>query len=361
MSDVTGKGTSGSVAIVTLQGRTNYGNRLQNYAVAKLYERFGYATTTLLREDHPSLTRRAVESIRNATSFNDSSKEPKENIQRLAAFERFDNALRFSKASEIDANLSGSFDYFSVGSDQVWNLGRLSDNDSWFYLRFARPEQRIALAPSIGVSQLNKKQMKRLAKGVSGFRNLSIREQQGADLIMACSGREATVICDPTLALHIDEWRRVEDRRLTPENPYVLTYLLGDSNPEATNVLSDLAKEGGLPVVSLSDRSELGEPPAGPAEFISLIDSAEHVVTDSFHAAVFASVLQTPLTIVHREGGTSMFSRLETLAQMIGIGHKIYDSPDFNLSRAGDYEGVKESIEHERKKFMNYIEMCLDA
>ena len=358
---MTDERTAGSVAIVTLQGRTNYGNRLQNYAVAKIYEMLGYATTTLIRESHPCLTRRVVEAIRNVASSNDSSKDSERNSERFEAFERFDSALSFSKASEADANLSESFDYFSVGSDQVWNLGRISDNDNWFYLRFARPEQRIALAPSIGASQLNPKQMKRLARGVSGFRNLSIREQRGADLIRACSRREVAIICDPTLALCVDEWRQVEDCRLTPENPYAFTYLLGDSNPRATKVLGDITKEGDLPVVSLSDRNRPGELPAGPAEFVSLIDGAEHVVTDSFHAAVFASILQTPLTIVRREGGTSMFSRLETLAQMLGIEHKIYDSSNFDLYRAGDYEGVKEAIECERKKLISYLEMCLNA
>ena len=56
-----------------------------------------------------------------------------------------------------------------------------------------------------------------------------------------------------------------------------------------------------------------------------------------------------------------MFSRLETLSKTLGIEHKIYGFPDFNLSRAGDYGGVPEAIERERKKFMDYLEGCLDA
>ena len=116
-----------------------------------------------------------------------------------------------------------------------------------------------------------------------------------------------------------------------------------------------------IPVVPLSDRQKPGEPDAGPAEFIDLIDHATHVVTDSFHAAVFSSILHTPLTIVHREGGASMFSRLEQLSEMLGIEEKVYGSPSYDLAKADDYEGVDEAIDRERKRFMEYLEGCLDG
>ena len=55
-----------------------------------------------------------------------------------------------------------------------------------------------------------------------------------------------------------------------------------------------------------------------------------------------------------------MFSRLEQLSQMLGIEDKVYGSSSYDLSLAGDYDGVSEAIGRERKKFMNYLEGCLD-
>ena len=350
------------VAIITLQGKINYGNRLQNYAVARLYEREGFEAITLLRSDAPSLKRRALSFLRGmGSSRNITLRQPQSDADRVAAFERFNSALKFLSVSESDSQLADLFDFFSVGSDQVWNLGNMSDNDSWYYLRFAHPEQRIALAPSIGVSQLNSMQKKRLAKGVSGFRHLSIREQQGAALIKECSGLDAEVICDPTLALSAGEWGQIADTNLTPREPYVFTYLLGERSVATEQVLRMATRDGAIPIVPLSDKSRDGEPAAGPAEFISLIEHASHVVTDSFHAAVFSSLFQTPLTIVRREGGIGMFSRLETLCEMLGIGHKIFGSNEFDMSRSGDYEGVSEAIERERMKFLRYLGTCLNA
>ena len=126
-------------------------------------------------------------------------------------------------------------------------------------------------------------------------------------------------------------------------------------------MLEKVTDHGRIPVVPLTDRQKPGEPDAGPAEFIDLIDNATHVVTDSFHAAVFSSILKTPLTIVHREGGASMFSRLEQLSGMLGIEEKVYGSPGYDLSRAGDYEGVYEAIARERAHFIDYLKGCLNG
>ncbi len=200
---------------------------------------------------------------------------------------------------------------------------------------------------------------------MQGYPLISVREESGARLIKKASGRDAAIICDPTLVLDASKWRSLSDDRLTPNDEYVFAYLLGDNSVEANDVLDVASGHGTLPIVFLSDREREGEPPAGPAEFISLVDNAAWVVTDSFHGSVFASIFQKPLTIVHRGGGEAMYSRmfgrLETLSKKLGIEHKVYGSPEYDLSRAGDYEGVPEAIERERKKFMDYLEACLDA
>ena len=168
------------------------------------------------------------------------------------------------------------------------------------------------------------------------------------------------VLCDPTFVIKAENWRDVSDSRLTPNSPYVITYLLGGMGHEAKDILDRVTSQGQIDVIPLSDRQKPEEPDAGPAEFISLIDHAEHVVTDSFHAAVFSCILQTPLTIVHREGGKNIFSRLENLALTLDIEHKVYGSLDFDIARACDYEGVSESIEKERERFMAYLKERLE-
>lgn len=376
--------TSNMVGLITLTGQFNYGNRLQLFATSEAYKSFGYCPIALEMPDDCVRIEKIVRKLR--LLLGDVPGDDPQALStdgRLAAFKRFAaklNSMRIVSSKELDLD---SFRYFSVGSDQVWNPGAICTGRSasmlsnvyhwivsrgrakhlydWYFLGFCRKDQRIALAPSLGVDHLDSSQARAIAHGVGNFSRVSVREGRGAGLIEECSGAAAEVICDPTLVLTAEKWRSVADGRCTPSTPYVLTYLLGGAGPEADAVLDRVTGHGQVPVIPLSDRQKTGEPDAGPAEFIDLIDHASHVVTDSFHAAVFSSILHTPLTITHREGGTSMFSRLEQLSQMLGIEEKVYGSPTYDLARAGEYDGVDEAIAREREKFMSYLGECLNG
>ena len=355
-----------SVGIITLPGNFNYGNRLQCYAMAHAVRQVGCEPTVLERRVCFPWYRRAYYAVKSAvcglTHGGAASPEKMRTPGRAAAFGRF--AGRVPTVVLPGTGLSGvnAYDRIVVGSDQVWNPGGICHQESWYFAKGAAPEKRVAVAASVGIDEFaSQDQAARVAEGVRGFAHVSVRERRGAELIKECSGIDAEVICDPTLVLPAEEWRAVADGRLTPDAPYVFTYLLGGVGAEAADVLDRVTDHGRIPVIPLSDRQKPGEPDAGPAEFIDLIDHAAHVVTDSFHAAVFSSILQTPLTIVHREGGASMFLRLEQLSEMLGIEEKIYGSPTYDLARAGEYDGVPQAIEREREKFMTYLEGCLDG
>ena len=354
----------GTINIVTIQGNWNYGNRLQNYAVAEVYRSFGLTPKSLILRDGDAIFNALKLKIKRFVFpiIKKQFSEPELMMtnERTLAFRRFSKRIDFRIVHSL-SEIASSDDWFSVGSDQVWSTCYLPEMDEWYFLEGVRADKKIALAPSIGLDSLDKEQAYRLAKAVEGYVYLSVREKRGAEIIRDVTGLDAKVICDPTLVLSAEEWRAVADGRCTPAEPYVLTYLLGGVGAEASDVLDKVTDHGRIPVVPLSDRQKPGEPDAGPAEFIDLIDHASHVVTDSFHAAVFSSILHTPLTIVHREGGASMFSRLEQLSQTLGIEEKVYGSPSYDLARAGEYEGVDEAIGRERERFMDFLVGCLNG
>ena len=356
-----------AIGIITLPGNFNYGNRLQCYAMTKAVSSVGCEPYALEREKSFPLYRsvyywlkRKIRAIMQGSSCD--SPEKMSSPQRIAAFKRFGGRIPTRVLPGYGYSPCDEFSFYIVGSDQVWNPNGIAHQEKWYFAKFAKPNQRIAVAASIGIDDFSsKKQMNLIAQGLKGFSRVSLREKRGAELIKQITGRDIEVICDPTLTLSADEWREVADDAITPKVPYVFTYLLGGIGADAAEVLEIVTKHGTIPVVPLSDRQKPGEPDAGPAEFISLIDNATHVVTDSFHAAVFSSILHTPLTIVHREGGASMFSRLEMLSQTLGIEEKIYGSTTYDISKAGDYDGVDVAIAHERERFMGFLEGCLDV
>lgn len=354
------------VGIVTIQGRFNYGNRLQNYAVDKVYRQRGFTPESLIFDLPLPVAQTVKKTVKKFLGKERPARETMMSSSRLAAFDRFNSHILLRRLKGLPEEIVDEYRYFSAGSDQIWGMSRSSYGEDWRFLQFARPEQRIALAPSFGTdSPLSHAQLKRLSHYMQGYRRVSVREEAGARFIKEATGMDAAVICDPTFALSVREWCSITDQRLTPDADYVFAYLLGDSSDESKEVLNIASRQGDLPIVFLSDRERDGEPPAGPAEFLSLVENASWVVTDSFHGSVFSALFQRPLTIVHRGGGhamySQMFGRLETLARKLGIEHKVYGSQGFDFSRSADYEGVPEAIDRERSKFIEYLEACLSA
>ena len=369
------------IGIITLDGNYNYGNRLQLYAVSEIYKKYGYLSENIVVSNAEPRTAADILTLllQGREASNPQLCSSKE---RLEAFGRFNKKIKIRRFQTIKDIPCDEYVYFSVGSDQVWNPGLIQDRSSalppirpllrsrdrkwkdylleWYFLGFCDRNKRIALAPSIGIDSLDNVQSQLIKQGASQFNIASVREEAGADLIEKLTGCRPTVICDPTFVLDASDWRRVSSDLVTPKRPYIFTYLLGGVGGEASEVLAELVNNSPFcEIVPLSDRQKPGEPNAGPAEFISLIDNASHVVTDSFHAAAFASMLRTPQTIVHRAGGVSMFSRLNSLAKRLGIQHMVYGSSEYDPDRLGDYQDVEESIGRLRSEFLEYVQRAL--
>lgn len=370
------------IGIVTLQGNFNYGNRLQLYATSLIYSKIGCRPVNLvLKRAEPRTLADFIATFLMRVKRDD----PLQLISdaRLQAFREFSETIPTETYAEVSNVPYDDFTFFSTGSDQVWNPGMIRDRSAgnpvvsflykshdkkwrkfildWYFLGFCNRKQRIALSPSIGLDSLDDIQSQLLFEGIENFDRISIREKRGAEIIEQLTGKKAAVICDPTLVLSDADWRAVAGSKLTPVGGYIFTYLLGGMGTEARSAMElVLQKYKGCKIVSLSDRQKPDELDAGPAEFISLIDNARHVITDSFHAAVFASILQTPLTIVHREGGLGMFSRLESLTSSLGTKYMVYGSPEFDFIRASDYGEVPSVLENERRVFLSYLNSCIN-
>lgn len=170
----------GRVAVVTLPGRFNYGNRLQCYAAYRVYERRGLIPECLvLRRPDPLIA--AKDAVKRVLGRETSHPEDNMTAPRLAAFDRFNSRMRIREFLRVPRGLADEYEWFSAGSDQIWNPRFIEGYEDWYFLKVARPEQRLALAPSIGLSCLDEAQACVVREGVEGFAALSVRERRGAE------------------------------------------------------------------------------------------------------------------------------------------------------------------------------------
>lgn len=349
------------IGIVTLVGNFNYGNKLQNYAVQRIYQSLGFEPVTLRYGglSPVSWARHTAASVLLPPAENNPESVMGE--ERVRAFASFSSLITTTEVEDSLSTLADQFDYFSVGSDQVWNPHGI-DSYRWMFLEFAHREQRVALAPSIGMSAVRSPYARHMmASGLRGFSRLSVRERDGARLIDELTGQSASVVIDPTLMLNAGEWRGVSRPQACPSEPYVLSYVLGRGSEALGEWVATLTDGGRARLVRLSDRSHSGEVDAGPAEFIALIDRARHVVTDSYHAAVISLIMGTPLTIFRRAGESSggTFSRLETLAEKFNLWKCVFGDDRFEPSFVRDEGEFHRALDRERAILAEHLSQSL--
>lgn len=306
-----------SVAVVSLYARGNYGNCLQRHAVHKLLEQLGCDPVSLdrrcLSKDY--LRERASEVLASTPMGEVVSACAR--AKRFLAFDRKCKRIKIGNGSLV--GLGEKYDAFVVGSDQVWNPRVWDFNPEYNLLGFVEPSwKRIALSPSVGVSEIQDSDKEAFLTCLRGFSRLSAREVEGASLIEELLGRDVEVLPDPTMAFGASYWESVADHTLAPNSPYVLVYELGNGSACAEAARS-FAREHGYEVVELNNRDNEYYK-AGPGDFIGLIFGAEVVFTDSFHASVFSLLGHIPFKVLSRQGsGYSMSSRIVTLGRTFGV------------------------------------------
>ena len=247
-------------------------------------------------------------------------------------------------------------DVFVCGSDQIWNPG-YATTSSLAFLHFASGKKRtIALAPSFGVSKIPDGHKKLFKEWINGIDNLSVREEAGQHIIKELTGRDAELLLDPTMALPVEQWQKLEREPETPlPKKYILGYFLGRVNKEYKQEINRIAKEHNAQVVMLFDIERPEYYVYDPAEVLYALDHADMVMTDSFHGTVFSILFHKSFkTFIRNEGGESMNSRLETLLNRFQLAQDNTLSPE-------KWVNIEKIIEEEREKTIAYIRKGIES
>lgn len=364
------------VGITTLNGYINYGNRLQNYALQEVLKSLNFSVETIwVKVPYEKYNNTSINEI-----FTLLIKSPSKKIkllmnrkykkykdERIEKFKCFSNNYINETNYVIDENNIMNeelkkFDYFVTGSDQVWNPA-YNYGSSIYFLTFAEKHKRITYAPSFGVSEISPEYIEKYKEWISSMHRLSVREDDGAKIIKELTGREATVLVDPTLLLTKEKWLSIaKEANNKPKGKYLLTYFLGGVPSQYKKQIKKIVKENNLEVINLGDIREKETYRTGPSEFIDYINSCSIFCTDSFHGAVFSILMEKPFIVYERMGTSlSMFSRIETLLKKFNLesrkAENIKTNEDvFNI----DYSHVPKILEFERKKAFDYLKEALN-
>lgn len=212
------------------------------------------------------------------------------------------------------------YTHLITGSDQVWHPIINEGDETYFLANDVDGVKRISYAPSFGVDAFEPELEAKMSKWLAAFGHISVREPQGAEIVKRLCGRDATVVCDPTLLLSCDDYERVERKpRFSLPEKYIAVYTIC-GHPWAEDEAIRLGERMGLPVVHLPGGQFArwylpGKAKRitalGPAEWLWFIHHAEYVITNSFHGTVFSLLFHRPFWVALNDKASD--ARMQTL------------------------------------------------
>ena len=325
-----------SIGVMTFLHNDNYGSALQAYALQRVIREAGYEC------EHIDFQPDRNEKIRNLLQSGNSPKLILEGIRKRVVRAGQVGARQKSEAipdfyqrrmklthrcrnmRELNT-ISKKYDILLCGSDQIWNPVWLNPA---YFLTFAEKEaRRIAYAASLGVSELPKAdKIRKIRRWTEGFEAISVREEEGAELMQEMTGKRPEVMPDPVCLLSAEEWNEIAEK--PPEGqPYLLCYFIGENTGYWARV-RQLQQETGLrvlvmPVTAESYRSgyELLDG-AGPEGFLGAVQDAACFCTDSFHGLAFGTIFGVGTELLRRYSDSDPESKNSRVDHFLRLANK---------------------------------------
>ncbi len=363
----------GKIAIITLNGHYNFGNRLQNYALQEMLKSFGFQIETICINE----TLLTNQSLYNNQGIVKSVLLKSKNILSVKRRMILKRSIRLKIFSDIFLNevkidknleeqlacLDKDYNFFITGSDQVWNPF-YNFSSSLYFLAFTQKEKRISYAPSFGISSIPDLYKSEYKEMLMGMTHLSVREEEGATIIKELTGRDAEVLVDPTLLLEKEKWLSIaKQAKQKPKTKYLLTYFLEEKDKDMMQWIKSYAKENNLKVINLLNINNSKYYYTDPCEFIDYISTASLFFTDSYHGCVFSIIFKTPFIVLNRNSNIgSMKSRIDTLLKIFNLESRTFDKVIKNKQFFNvDFKNIDKIQYKEQEKATRFLNKAMNT
>ncbi len=361
------------VGILTFPNSTSYGATLQMYALYKKVNDLGhdaeiinYFNAYMKAEKHI----RQEKGRRNLRRALKHSAKKALHFRQEKAFRRFEknNMELYPKRAVVDKSrlpeIGKRYGAVICGSDQVWNPN-ITDSDISYFLDFCgEGTRRISYAPSFGIDDFPREFSDMIRPEIAAFDSLSVREEAGREYIKNEFGRDARIVCDPTMLLPADEWEKMERPYSAEKNGYILYYTVGRSE-SLMRYCKELSKKTGLKIIHVGGNIIKAMKNKGPnfeyavdispCEWLWLVHHARYVVTNSFHGCSFSVIFRKSFYL---EYPWRAHSRIDQIVSMLGSANPVIKEGVCE-ARDLDYSDVEEGLSRIRSESLDYLKKAL--
>lgn len=285
-------------------------------------------------------------------------------------FKRFRNQFLQNRTrrvcSEKDFSLLNSqYDYFIVGSDQVWRYKYIQKNYARYFFDFVEDDKKkLSYAASFGIDNWDEADLNvtsHIKTLLSKFEKISVREDSGVNICKNTFGLDSECVLDPTLLCDRNVYDSIINS-MSKSNKVVATYILdkGDFSDLIVKKISDELK---LPIVNMLgfQSTILGKSIIlynSVSKWLSLLRDSDFIITDSFHCVALSIVYKKNFCCILNESRGK--SRIYSLLKMLDLDSRIIINEYSNVNyNSINYSIVFEKLDYYRAKSMDYLTKML--
>lgn len=350
------------IATLTFQRHDNYGAMLQCYALQKKLMDLGVETEVIdyISEvsEHP-FGKRALKA-KGVKRYITGSIGALTRLPRAKSFNDFRKILRMTKTvtGKNISQLGAAYDGYIVGSDNVWNSDITGMDEQYFLSFVADKRRRASYAASFGNSKIKDNQREQYKTLLNEFAILTCREKTGAELIKELIGKDAKMVCDPSILLTSDEWCALA-KDMPQKKKYLLVYQMVPSGT-FVKFVKEVAASKKLKVIYIPFPYGFircdSKPRIGPLEWLGLFKNAEYILTDSFHGCVFSVIFQKQFAVRISQLG----ERIDNFLTVLNIKNRVVENAEAvsELNNI-DYTAVNLLLEDWRTKSLETLKEIL--
>ncbi len=340
--------------ILTYFDTTNYGANLQAFALYEAIKNLGFKVE-IINYSCENIKKRELKilNVNNGLKNFLSSvyHAPKKIIKhhKFYSFIKDHEQLSFNKYTKKNiVTVSNEYDKFLVGSDILWNF-QINGYDTTFMLDFLTDNtKKYSFSTSIG-TPWNQEEKRIASKYLTKFNRISVRELEAVKWVKEVSGKEVTLVCDPTMLITSKRWCELCSNK-TYKDKYIFVYM---APKKCMDDAIFYAQNHGYKIRTLRTTD-------GIEDFLNLIKNAEVLFTGSYHGFLYALYFHTNLVFYNFQDK----SRMHFLSKKFHIEDRDFMNIDINnfikkeISDL-DWENIDIAMQEFRNESVAYLKGIL--
>ncbi len=356
-----------SIGIVGYWFATNYGGVASYYSLCQNLKKWGYNPTLI--ENPYYYTDKEGEDVFSRNFFRKCGMEICEPYEM----------------KDLD-QLNKKADIFILGSDQVLTRSSIRSFGKLFLMQFADDDKkRIAVSASYGGDSLDgdEKILEYARNELRKFSSISVREFKGLEITREKLGIRSDFMIDPIFLTTAEQYKKLgdvavlENKEISEkQEPYLLAYILDPTSDKKEgivqlssmlNIKIEVALDGRKFThdKNLSAMDLAGDtlPELDFQQWLYYFSNASYIITDSFHGASMAIILNKPFIIYanYQRG----FPRFKTLIELFNIKERLIESSkeitEELVKKSIDFQKINEIMQLHRIKAKEWIVNAIET